>query len=88
MFIKLIYDLTFFYIHRELNSQQCDLQQTPLHLAVESGQNEIVQELLLCGVSVDVPDANGENVFHAVAKLPPEAIKSISAVSPSHFTNC
>jgi calcium-independent phospholipase A2 len=47
----------------------CDVTQAlPIHIAIESGHMECIQELLVCGVKLDLADRSGDNVFHYAAK--------------------
>lgn len=42
----------------------CDVFQTPLHLAVVTGDCGIVRLLLSAGASPNIADRNGQNCFH------------------------
>ena len=54
------------------------LAQTPLHLAVITQQPNIVEKLLDCGASVDLPDRNGQNCLHLACKY--GDLKTIQAI--------
>ena len=47
----------------------CEVTQVaPVHLAIISGNLDTIQELLVCGVQLDLADHIGNNVFHYAAK--------------------
>ena len=54
---------------RHINSQACDGMKTPLHLAVKWNSVSMVRALIINGARLDIPDADGENVFHYAARL-------------------
>ncbi|MEE6512485.1 hypothetical protein FKM82_019531 [Ascaphus truei] len=56
-------------ILRSVNSTQCDGGSTPLHLACRRGDIECLQELVEeCQARQDIPDSNGETVYHYAAQ--------------------
>ncbi|XP_070580941.1 85/88 kDa calcium-independent phospholipase A2-like [Ptychodera flava] len=54
-------------ISRFLNSTQCDMKRTPLHLACMAGNVECMKALLESGARMDIQDTNGDTVYHAAA---------------------
>lgn len=47
----------------------CEVTQaTPIHIAIEAGHMNCIQELLVCGAKLDLADRSGDNVFHYAAK--------------------
>ena len=54
---------------RHINSQKCPDGKTPLILAVESRSLPSVNQLIDCGASADIPDENGDTVFHYAARI-------------------
>ena len=67
-----------FYSLRKLESVCDTTQVTPIHVAVESANYEMIQEMLVCGVKLNYADKNGENVFHYAAKLQDSKILQVT----------
>lgn len=60
-----------------------DLTQTPLHLAVITRQPEVIQKLIDCGASIDLPDRNGQTCVHlACQRGDLNSLKAIIAPRP------
>ena len=51
---------------------------TPIHVAVEAGRIETIQELIVMGVRVDVADKQGDNVFHYAARCNNPKVTQVS----------
>ncbi|XP_038067725.1 85/88 kDa calcium-independent phospholipase A2-like [Patiria miniata] len=56
-------------IREHINSQACDAMRTPVHLAVKWNNASMVKTLIISGAKLGIVDAEGENVFHYVARL-------------------
>ncbi|XP_022084989.1 85/88 kDa calcium-independent phospholipase A2-like [Acanthaster planci] len=56
-------------IREHINSQACDGKRTPAHLAVKWNNPSMLKALILSGAELNIPDAEGENVFHYAARL-------------------
>ncbi len=53
----------------------------PIHVAVNTGNYEVIQELLLVGVKLNVADRHGENVFHYAAKICDSKVLQVRALN-------
>ena len=67
LFTSLIY-LWLFCLHRHVAQADAVTRVTPIMVAVETGNLEMIQELVLTGVPLHTADARGLNVFHYAAK--------------------
>ncbi|XP_066452352.1 85/88 kDa calcium-independent phospholipase A2 isoform X2 [Eleutherodactylus coqui] len=79
-------------ILRSVNSTECDVGCTPLHLACKKGDTECIQELVEeCQARKDIADFNGETVFHYAARQnSPRVIEilcSVPSVGINHLSN-
>ncbi|KAM4721797.1 85/88 kDa calcium-independent phospholipase A2 isoform 2-T2 [Rhinophrynus dorsalis] len=79
-------------ILRSVNSTECDGGSTPLHLACRKGDIECLQELVEeCQARQDIPDSNGETVYHHAAQQNnPRVIEilcSVPSVGINHLSN-
>ncbi|XP_053577225.1 85/88 kDa calcium-independent phospholipase A2 isoform X2 [Bombina bombina] len=78
-------------ILRSVNSTECDGGSTPLHLACRKGDIGCLQELVEeCQARQDIPDSNGETVFHHAAQQNnPKVIEilcSVPSVGINHLS--
>ncbi|XP_040262801.1 85/88 kDa calcium-independent phospholipase A2 isoform X1 [Bufo bufo] len=79
-------------ILRSVNSTECDLGCTPLHLACKKGDIECIQELVEeCQARAEISDFNGETVYHYAARQNnPRVIEilcSVPSIGIDHLSN-
>ena len=55
----------------------------PIHVAVNTGNYEVIQELLLLGIKLNVADREGENVFHYAAKICDSKVLQVCRINSS-----
>lgn len=73
-------------VQSQINITCRDTGETPLHIAISSEKNKIVQSLLDLGAVIDASDQNGNTVYHLAAKSNKEVIqllvnKSVSVIN-------
>lgn len=67
-------------IMKNLNSQQCEVKRTPLHLAVQANDTAMAAELISLQARVDLPDNDNETVLHYAARLKEKAAKMVDLI--------
>jgi len=60
---------------RYLNAQAGPLLKTPLHVAIESKNLQVVTELMNAGAQMDLKDLMENNIMHFAAKSSAEILK-------------
>ncbi|PIK47446.1 putative 85/88 kDa calcium-independent phospholipase A2 [Apostichopus japonicus] len=65
---------------KHVNSQQCELKRTPLHMAVQSNNNALVSELIACYARVDLQDTDKETVLHYAARVKDKALNMVKLI--------
>ena len=64
----------------QINAADETTQVTPIMLAVESENLSTVQELIICGVQLNLADNQGDNVFHYAAKCENATVIQVSVL--------
>ena len=51
-----------------MNTPDETSQILPIQVAIETGNIDVIQELIISGVQLNMADTNGNNVYHSAAK--------------------
>ncbi|CAL4128824.1 unnamed protein product, partial [Meganyctiphanes norvegica] len=64
-------------VARSANTQELELKQTPLHIAIHRGHTDTVRTLLEMNVSVDSTDAKENSIYHIAAPTNKQLIELV-----------